>query len=471
MLHRTKRFRILLGILFAVGCIATTYATSSLLSQFDTLYGTTGTSLDSCSTCHTSNIPALNPYGTDLQNNGNNFQAIENLDSDGDGFTNIQEIRAGTLPGDPTSHPASSGGGDTMPPTVTAFTIPSTANSLTIPITAFTATDNVGVAGYLVTESATTPAATDPGWMTTPPASYTFSSQGAKILYAWAKDAAGNVSTSLSATTTITISSGGSDTTPPTITSFTLPPTSTTRTVKILTLSATDNVGVTGYLVTQSSMAPPAGSRRWRAQAPTSYTFGEEARGTKTLWAWAKDAAGNVSAGASATTKIGRTGGDDGGGDDDGSGGSTGDDDGGMDVWSGRWFSVSIQPAGSQAASSSGFLKIQSWDQELSQMQATLFTRSSSTGKWQSTNLVLDITSGNIKSFLTSFDYSGLLQFTASVTATVVAGQPRSATLTATGLAPALQTTPSGTKTNATKLITMIGHLISDSAVPAQILH
>jgi hypothetical protein len=46
---------------------------------------------------------------------------------------------------------------DTTPPTVTSFSLPATSNSLTVAITTFTATDNVGVTGYLLTESATKP--------------------------------------------------------------------------------------------------------------------------------------------------------------------------------------------------------------------------------------------------------------------------------------------------------------------------
>jgi peptidoglycan/xylan/chitin deacetylase (PgdA/CDA1 family) len=95
---------------------------------------------------------------------------------------------------------------DTTPPTVTAFTIPATATSVTVPITSFTATDNVGVTGYLVNESATAPSATTGGWLATAPTSYTFTTAGSKILYAWAKDAAGNVSASRSDSVTITLS-------------------------------------------------------------------------------------------------------------------------------------------------------------------------------------------------------------------------------------------------------------------------
>ncbi|MGD0234166.1 MAG: C1 family peptidase [Syntrophorhabdales bacterium] len=95
---------------------------------------------------------------------------------------------------------------DTTPPTVTSFIIPSTATSLTISITSFTATDNVGVSAYLLTESATAPSASASGWSATAPTTYTFATAGTKTLYAWAKDAASNVSTSLSHTVVITLS-------------------------------------------------------------------------------------------------------------------------------------------------------------------------------------------------------------------------------------------------------------------------
>lgn len=88
---------------------------------------------------------------------------------------------------------------DTTAPTVTAFSLPSKSRSLTVKIRTFTATDNVGVTGYLVTESSTKPVAYAAGWSSTKPTSYTFTSKGTKRLYAWAKDAAGNVSNSRNA--------------------------------------------------------------------------------------------------------------------------------------------------------------------------------------------------------------------------------------------------------------------------------
>jgi hypothetical protein len=74
-----------------------------------------------------------------------------------------------------------------------------------VSILTFTATDNTAVTGYLITESATTPSVNDVGWSLTAPTEYTFSSEGSKTLYAWAKDAVGNVSTGSSDTVTITL--------------------------------------------------------------------------------------------------------------------------------------------------------------------------------------------------------------------------------------------------------------------------
>ncbi|WP_157671726.1 CxxxxCH/CxxCH domain c-type cytochrome [Desulfuromonas soudanensis] len=92
-------------------------------------------------------------------------------------------------------------------PTVTAFSIPATvidtAAPLEIPVNTFTASDNVGVTGYMITESATAPTAGDAGWSGAAPAVYTVGSYNTYTLYAWAKDAAGNVSLSATASTTV----------------------------------------------------------------------------------------------------------------------------------------------------------------------------------------------------------------------------------------------------------------------------
>ncbi len=299
MRNKRNRFRILLAAVIGAATLATAYGVGSYMTSFETTYpAAAGSSIDTCTLCHTSSSGgSRNSYGNDYAGNGHSFKAIESLDSDGDGFTNIQEINAKTLPGSATSKPAS----DTTAPTVTAFSIPSTAATLTVSITTLTATDNVGVTGYLVSESSTKPSATGGGWSASKPTSYTFASEGSKTLYAWAKDAANNVSASKSASTAITLPPAP-DTTTPTVTAFSIPSTATTLTVSITTLTATDNVGVTGYLVSESSTKPLAAAAGWSVSKPTSYAFASE--GSKTLFAWAKDAAGNVSSSLSSSTTI-----------------------------------------------------------------------------------------------------------------------------------------------------------------------
>ena len=281
-------------LLLAFGGVA--FAVASYLNSFNTRYGTSGTVLNTCGLCHIDpgGGGPTNPFGSDFAANGHNFANIESLDSDGDGFSNLVEINARTFPGDPTSHPA----GDAAAPVVTAFAIPATATSLTIPITTFTATDNVGVTGYLITETTTTPSASAAGWSPTPPTSFTFASAGSKTLYAWAKDASGNVSVFRSASTTITLA----DTSPPVVTNFVIPLTSASLTISITAFTASDDVGVTGYLITETSTKPGPAAAGWSTTAPTSYTFASA--GSKTLFAWAKDAAGNVSNSLSASTVV-----------------------------------------------------------------------------------------------------------------------------------------------------------------------
>ncbi|MDP2323906.1 MAG: hypothetical protein Q8N51_07750, partial [Gammaproteobacteria bacterium] len=92
---------------------------------------------------------------------------------------------------------------DTVAPVV-SFTMPATATSLSVNVLTFSATDSGGVTGYLLNESATKPLASASGWSTTPQGSFTFPAAGSRTLYAWAKDAANNVSTGVSRTVVIT---------------------------------------------------------------------------------------------------------------------------------------------------------------------------------------------------------------------------------------------------------------------------
>lgn len=149
----------------------------------------------------------------------------------------------------------------------------------------------MGVAGYYI-DIATRPlSATDPIWSSQPPTSYAVSPtlpNGNLTLYAWVKDAAGNVSASKSSTTYVDLTN--SDKTRPTVTSFAAPGQATSRTIPILSFTATDNFGVTGYAVTAHDSTSDA---LWTSMPPTSYTVPARFSGTVTLYAWARDAAGN----------------------------------------------------------------------------------------------------------------------------------------------------------------------------------
>lgn len=66
----------------------------------------------------------------------------------------------------------------------------------------------------------------------------------------------------------------------------------------------TDNVGVTGWFIAESSSAPAAGAGGWVGARPTTATL-TSGDGVKTLYVWTKDAAGNVSNAGSGTIELG----------------------------------------------------------------------------------------------------------------------------------------------------------------------
>jgi hypothetical protein len=196
---------------------------------------------------------------------------------------------------------------DTTPPVVIAFSVPDTSTSLTVPINTLAATDNVGVTGYLVDESATKPYATAGGWTATAPVSYTFTTAGNRTIYAWAKDAAGNVSASMSVSVAVTLP----DTTAP------LVPTSVTATVASssqinLTWTASADPVVTGQVT-----SGVAGYKVYKdgtlVAATTATTYSATGLSNSTAYSFtvsAYDAAGNSSsqsAAATATTSDLRT--------------------------------------------------------------------------------------------------------------------------------------------------------------------
>jgi hypothetical protein len=79
----------------------------------------------------------------------------------------------------------------------------------------------------------------------------------------------------------------------PTVTAFTATSPSSLN-IPITNFTASDDATLAGYLVTETSTPPSAGAAGWTASAPTTHVVGSD--GSYTLYPWAKDAAGNVSA-------------------------------------------------------------------------------------------------------------------------------------------------------------------------------
>jgi len=509
-MHRKKtKIRLFLLLCFIIGTLTFAFAKGSFLNSFNSLYGTTGTALDTCELCHPGgNTKQYTVYADAYLLNGKDFTAIENIDSDGDGFNNLEEIQALTFPGDPGSFPTSSS--DTKPPQVQSFVVPTEYNNLTVPIEEFTADDNVGVTGYFITSTANAPYPDGAGWSPSPPVSFTFASKGSYTLYAWAKDAAGNVSNPLSASTTISLP----DNTAPTVDSFSLPPSSNSLNVTGISVSAHDDTGVTGYTLTESAAKPSAGSGAWTAAPPSSYAFTTE--GTHTLYAWAKDAAGNVSSPLSdsvsivltptedneapqitsfempqssnsltvqitsftATDNVGVTGylvtnslissaleewsasppssftfsaegsqtlyalAKDAAGNISTQASATTNitlnvpdpDTGSMWIWDSSWFEIQIRENGKNAARNDAYLEIIHWDDQGKVFQAALHTQDPQTRQWQRWELPLHYTSGDPLRFLGWFEFAGEYHFSFSINGRLIKEQLSGASIRAAGV-------------------------------------
>lgn len=120
----------LMSMVSIVMIISTASALPEILDVFNRNYNTIGTKLDSCDICHISGKPkiskfeevyhipgkparennSLNSYGMNVKDNLNieidkALTKIEGLDSDGDKFTNIDEIRNLTFPGEKKDFP------------------------------------------------------------------------------------------------------------------------------------------------------------------------------------------------------------------------------------------------------------------------------------------------------------------------------------------------------------------------------
>ena len=170
------------------------------------------------------------------------------------------------------------------------------------------ATDGIGVTGYYASYSSSTPSSSDSGWTTvTSTTNYSGSTSftlagscGTNYAYIWFRDTAGNVSSrhsdSITLLTDCDSSSPSGSITFNNESSYSWDSTSIS-----VSLSATDNVGVTGYYVSTSSSNPSASASEWTTvSSTTTYSITlsisiPSGYGRRYVYAWFKDAAGNVS--------------------------------------------------------------------------------------------------------------------------------------------------------------------------------
>lgn len=122
----------LISIITIVMMIGTAAAIPEMMDAFNIKYNTIGTRLNTCDTCHIPDKPqkricdvchvsgkpqkeeTLNSYGLSIKDNLNigftkALSKMENVDSDKDGFTNIDEIRNLTFPGSKNDKPKKNG--------------------------------------------------------------------------------------------------------------------------------------------------------------------------------------------------------------------------------------------------------------------------------------------------------------------------------------------------------------------------
>ncbi len=159
---------------------------------------------------------------------------------------------------------------------------------------AFTASSCADSSKILINESTTAPLENDSAWQncSTTPSALTYNlgtTNGARSLKAWAKDVAGNVSSTPTALS-LTVDTGV-----PTISSFTVNggASSTALPSVTIAISGSDSLSNISHMQISENSSPSAGS--WITYATTGTYSLSQTNGLKTVNAWVRDAAGNVS--------------------------------------------------------------------------------------------------------------------------------------------------------------------------------
>ncbi len=93
----------LLIVLIYIICIGSVEARPEYMKSFKDF----DEKIKKCTLCHiqSSGYGGLNAFGRDFAEQKALTPALMQLDSDGDGYSNIEELKAGSMPGDSASYP------------------------------------------------------------------------------------------------------------------------------------------------------------------------------------------------------------------------------------------------------------------------------------------------------------------------------------------------------------------------------
>lgn len=179
---------------------------------------------------------------------------------------------------------------DSQAPIITEF---STSNSTIVTEKIdikITATDNISVSGYFIKfDDSSTPSVNDSGWEYIKPLVTVVPEFGERTVYLWVKDVSGNISTP----SNFSVNYIENDTESPVINSFTTTEDTVFRPEIIVEIDASDNVGISHYLIKQNdSSTPESNSSDWKSFKPKYLTLPV---GVTTLYLWVKDIEGNIS--------------------------------------------------------------------------------------------------------------------------------------------------------------------------------
>ncbi len=529
-LEQKRLPRLILAIVLLVSACATAYSFGSYLSQFLAAYPTStypnAAALNTCLLCHTtSSGGSRNSYGTAWAAAGYSFSAIESADSDGDGYTNIQEITAGTFPGDLSSHPIpatytiggslsglssgsvvlqNNGGGNLTLSANGAFAFATklasgTAYNVTVltqpagqscSVTNGTGTvgsanvTNVAVACTLLTPTTYTIGGSLSGL-----------SSGSVVLQ---NNGGGNLT--LSANGTFAFAAKLASGTAYNVTVLTQPSgqsCSVTNGTGTVGSANVTNVAVSCQsIVAMPSITitlPTSSSTYTTNSSPLDISGATTGGANITSVTWANLTGGNGNAttttswstwsvsgiplqsGINVITVTAK--------DAAGNSGTdtltvtynapdnSGDDLSGMKLWEGKWLKLSIVRAGSRGWGSTAYMEILSWDSALRILRTKIYSPDSDSKSWGVTALPLRYTSGDPLRFLFTFDFAGYYGFSGSLSGTADSGGTLvAAKLRAQGVYLSREKDDQENDDDRENTSSIRGILIQPSQVPQQVL-